>query len=458
MALEGDLRFFALPDILQVISHQQKTGILTVQGEQDILAVSFLRGEIVAADALNQSFEDGLGEVLASQGVMRPDDFQRYSEEHRASGERFSEFLVQRGALSRAQLLLALRVQTYRLLLHVLRWREGEFKFYSGEEVSYEEGMVPIGVEEVLLRSVGDLVGEGTLSGTLPHGFVAYERLSSARPVRVGAAAADVPGIEPDTVWITPDEKTVLDRLDGRSTADEIARGSGLGEYKTLYALFRLLRSGLARPAGEPGYSATEAEPLPAPVATPGPLLGPAPGPKLGPAPGPTPARAPAAPAQPALAAAARPERRLAQALAAVAAAVALAVLAAAFLGPSRMLLPFPGQEGPRAALEKQRRIGRNIVLDRGARTFYLLEGRYPASIEELVGRRLAPERALRDPAGARLTLESEAETYRIHPVERGETASEPGVADSIAGDFLLDPKFFAGLREEVGIPLVLLD
>ncbi len=63
----------------------------------------------------------------------------------------------------------------------MLRWREGEFKFYSGDEVSYEEGMVPIGVEEVLLRSVGDLVGEGTMSGTLPHGFVAYERLLSRR-------------------------------------------------------------------------------------------------------------------------------------------------------------------------------------------------------------------------------------------------------------------------------------
>ena len=77
MALEGDLRLFRLPDILQVISQQQKTGILTVQGDQDILAVSFLRGDIVAADALNQNFETGLGEVLASQGLVRPESLSR---------------------------------------------------------------------------------------------------------------------------------------------------------------------------------------------------------------------------------------------------------------------------------------------------------------------------------------------------------------------------------------------
>ena len=93
MALEGDLSIFRLPDILQVIAQQQKTGILTVQGESDILAVSFHQGKVVAADALNQSFEEMLGEVLASQGVISPERFQRFSEEHArppASGWRTS--------------------------------------------------------------------------------------------------------------------------------------------------------------------------------------------------------------------------------------------------------------------------------------------------------------------------------------------------------------------------------
>jgi len=410
MALEGDLKLFTLPDILQVISHQQKTGILTVQGEQDILAVSFLRGEIVAADALNQSFEDGLGDVLASQGLMRPDEFARYSEEHRASGERFSEFLVQREALSRAQLLNALRVQTYRLLLQVLRWREGEFKFYSGEEVSYEEGMVPISVEEVLLRSIGDLAGEGTLSGTLPHGFVAYERQLVSRPIRVGTRDAEGGKRDGDAIWLSPDEKSVLDQLDGRATADEVARRSGLGEYKTLYALFRLLQVRLAKPVGELGVAA---EPLPEPEPPP-PLPAPATTPERGaPAERSGAAAAGAAPpAAPAVSAAARREQRLAAAMAVAAALAVLAVAASVAWSPIRLLLPFPGETTARQALEKQRRLGRYLAIDRGARTFYLLEGRYPRSLGELVERRLLSPRARRDPSGAPLLLEAQAETY----------------------------------------------
>ena len=42
MAVEGTLDLFKLPEILQLISQQKKTGILTVQGQQDIVAISFL--------------------------------------------------------------------------------------------------------------------------------------------------------------------------------------------------------------------------------------------------------------------------------------------------------------------------------------------------------------------------------------------------------------------------------
>jgi len=40
----------------------------------------------------------------------------------------------------------------------------------------------------------------------------------------------------------------------------------------------------------------------------------------------------------------------------------------------------------------------------------------------------------------------------------KGEPVADLGVAESVAGDFLLDRNFFAGLRDEVGVPLVLLD
>src|SRR5436305_10684307 len=153
MAVEGTLDLFKLPEILQLVSQQRKTGILTVQGQQDIVAISFLNGRIVAADALNQTLEEGLSQILLKEGMISAPDLARAVSEHQASGGRLIDLLVERRYVERSQILEALRLQTYRLLEQLLRWSQGDFKFYSGDEVSYEEGFVPISVEELLINA-----------------------------------------------------------------------------------------------------------------------------------------------------------------------------------------------------------------------------------------------------------------------------------------------------------------
>ncbi|HEV7786612.1 MAG TPA: DUF4388 domain-containing protein, partial [Thermoanaerobaculia bacterium] len=153
MAVEGTLDLFKLPEILQLISQQKKTGILTVQGQQDIVAISFLNGRIVAADALSQTLEEGLAQVLVREGMITASDLHRAAAEHQSAGGRLIDVLVERRYLERAQLLQALRLQTWRLLEQLLRWNEGDFKFYSGDEVSFEEGFNPIPVEELLIHA-----------------------------------------------------------------------------------------------------------------------------------------------------------------------------------------------------------------------------------------------------------------------------------------------------------------
>jgi len=160
VAVEGTLGVFRLPEILQLIAQQGKTGILTVQGPHDMVAISFLRGDIVYADALNQPAEEGLERVLVGDGLVRREDLARAAAEIQAGGGRLIDVLVERQHLSRPELLEALRLQTFRLLEQLLLWQEGDFKFFSGEEVSYEEGFAPIRVQDLLIRSVEDLEGE----------------------------------------------------------------------------------------------------------------------------------------------------------------------------------------------------------------------------------------------------------------------------------------------------------
>lgn len=429
MALEGSLRDLALPEILGMVSRQRRTGILTIQGEEDIVAVSFLGGEVVAADALNQSFEEGLSEVLAGEGLMRPAEFQAVVSATHQQGVRLIDVLVQGEHLDREQLLEALRLQTYQLLVRLLRWRAGEFKFYAGDEVAYEEGFRALPVEEVLIRAARELGPEGPLGGPPPEPAAVYERVPEGEG---GARPAGVHG------GIGPEERLVLERLSGRRPAAELVADTALPEFKLLYVLHRLERSGLIRPCAP---AAVEPPPL---------VL------QEVPEPAPPPALHVAQPAT-----ALPPETRapLAWAGPALAGAFALALAWILVTAPGRLFLPFPWQGAEREGLEKVQRAALYLRLDRAAKTYYLLEGRFPGELERLVDLRLLAPDDLRDPAGRTIAYSSGQTSYQVAPVAGGQAVAELGQTEAVTGNFLLDPDFVE-LPPQVteSPPLVLLD
>lgn len=358
MAVEGSLDLFRLPEILQVISQERKTGILTVQGTEDIVAVSFLQGRIVAADALNATTEEGLGAVLVEEGHVPEDVLRRLAVRSEAEGERLADLLVREGHVEREALLEGMRIQTSRLLTSLLEWRRGEFKFYGGDEVSYEEGFRSIGVDEVLLAAVG----------------ASEERPAGARATPAAEPAPGPPAPRPAT------------RLQ------------------------------------PPGAPAEERRPR------------------------------------------VRPERRDdggRLAAAALGLVAALLVTATTAVAPVAFWLPFPWLEAERAALHGERDLAQLLEIDQAVKSFFLLEGRFPDDLEELISLGLLKPGDLLDSRGRRLAYEPRERRYVIRSIVPG---ASPGDADvfheGIAGDFLLDPDFLAAGRSPSAgePPLVLLD
>jgi hypothetical protein len=416
MAVEGTLDLFKLPEILQLISQQKKTGILTVQGQQDIVAISFLNGRIVAADALSQTLEEGLAQVLVKEGMISASDLHRAAAEHQSSGGRLIDVLVERRYLERAQLLEALRLQTSRLLVQLLRWSEGDFKFYSGDEVSYEEGFDPISVEELLIHAI---------------------QSAPPPPVRPAPAPAAPPAPAPG-----PAPTPIL------------------------------------RPAAAPVAPMVPTAPM-APVVpivpmTPATAASPAPSPRLAARPAPVPPPQPAAPLAPVvpigdeagfrrMKAEPRPAAPLGLPWAgrALAALLALLVVGSLLRVPDSLLIPFPWQERAREALARDQRAALYLKIDRAAKTWFLLKGSFPDRLEELVQAGLLSPADLTDPEGHPLRYAASEESYTLQPVDRGKRGSPvPGTetTEAITGNFLLDPEVLNVPPESQAAPLVLLD
>jgi len=395
MAVEGTLDLFKLPEILQLVSQQKKTGILTVQGQQDIVAISFLNGRIVAADALNQPLEEGLSQILLKEGMISAPDLGRAAAEHQSSGVRLMDLLVERRYIERSQLLEALRLQTYRLLQQLLRWNQGDFKFYSGDEVSYEEGFAPISVEDLLLNSAA----------------FAPEATPAPRPQPVPAPAPPVaPRPQPVPVPAPP--------------------------------------PWTAAPAPRPVL-----EPVP-PVAAPRPVaprIAPAVPPEAAPEPG-GPFRQMKVEARPA------PPRSLGWVGRTLAALLAALVVASLLRVPDALMIPFPWQQREREALVRDQRASLYLKIDRAAKTWFLLKGSFPDRLQDLVAAGLLSSDDLQDPEGRPLRYAAAEESYTLQPLAGGKPVPDAETTDAITGNFLLDPEFLNAPPETTAAPLVLLD
>lgn len=387
MAIEGTLDEFRLPDILQMVAQQGKTGILTIQGESTIVAVSFLGGRVVSADSLEETVEDRLGEVLVREGMLSQASFAEVVEKQRDGEGRLVDLLVDGGYLLRHEVLDSLRLQTTELLRQTLTWERGEFKFYGNDEVSYEEGFQPISVEDLLLSTLGEMDDE--------------------------VAAALAPTVEDEGV-------------------DEVSQ-----------------------PVAEPEMGEVVEMPAPAPRRH-------APEAAAPPSPGRVEVFAPpvAKGGGTAEAAATRARRTVAPTWfpPTVGLALAAALVVAAILSPGAFLLPLSWQQGERLALQSVQRQTTFGAVDRAAKTYFLIENRFPDDLDRLVELSLLAPQDRFGPTGVRLELTPRDDSYELRPASRDELIQEVASVEAITGDFLLDPEFFDDTAGGARQPLVLLD
>jgi hypothetical protein len=395
MAVEGTLDLFKLPEILQLISQQKKTGILTVQGQQDIVAISFLNGRIVAADALSQTLEEGLAQVLVKEGMITAYDLHRAAAEHQSAGGRLIDVLVERRYLERAQLLQALRLQTWRLLEQLLRWSEGDFKFYSGDEVSFEEGFNPIAVEELLIHAAPAPSGPGPVPAT--HPVPAPPPAPAPAPVLRAVPAPAAP------LLAVPDP-----RFASRPAPAASPPAAGLPPIPPLTVV----------PSGEETGQFRQMRVEPRPAAPLGVPWG---------------------------------GRALALLL-------ALVVVGALWRVPDSLMVPFSWQARERTALARDQRAALYLKIDRAAKTWFLLKGSFPDRLEDLVQAALLSPADLRDPEGHPLRYTASEESYTLQPMDGGKPVPGTEATEAITGNFLLDPEVLNVAPESQASPLVLLD
>lgn len=241
----GDLRDTSTAALLRRFADEKATGCLRIDQHGTRAAVWLRGGAVYTATApmartrlgdrlvgAQHLTGDQLGAALSEQQRQRP-------------APRLGELLIAKGIIDRETLRAVVREQIADSVAAALSWTSGTWSFNTAEEVA----------EDVTLdMSVENLVMEG--ARRLEEWEVIRARVGSLE------AVVDFVGRGHEAeLALTPDEWSMLTRIDGASSIREIAEGAGYGQFEAARIIYGLLTAGVVALLDEAGDGPQPEEP-----------------------------------------------------------------------------------------------------------------------------------------------------------------------------------------------------
>jgi hypothetical protein len=164
MSLCGTLQDLPIPDLLQMIAANRKTGRLVLTRRDGHGVIAFRNGKIIYA--ASNSVRETLGNILLHERLITESTLlEALERQSRAAQEkRLGQVLVEMGALDEARMEHVVRGQTQRVVSEFLRWKSGFAKFellqipdHGEVEVDARDFLLAAGLnaDELLLGILG---------------------------------------------------------------------------------------------------------------------------------------------------------------------------------------------------------------------------------------------------------------------------------------------------------------
>jgi hypothetical protein len=230
MALQGNLDDFSLPEILQLIAVQQKSGVLKLTAAEEVAVIFFESGRIVSTRDRRRHARDPLKPFLVQTGRLTEPQLRQIETIETESRRELTDILLSGNYLTSEGLQHAIEEQIQNTLHELLTWKSGSYHF-SGDARTVPKFAVNVrlNTEGLLMESMRRI-----------DEIVRYrEMLSSPAMVLRPRALAMSPKD------MTHQEQRVLPLVDGLKPLRDIVVQSKLVEFDVYEALHHLFELGV---------------------------------------------------------------------------------------------------------------------------------------------------------------------------------------------------------------------
>ena len=229
MSLKGTLDSFQLGSLLQLLSNDQKTGVLRITDHQNEAMIYMKDGTIVYASSSKK--EHQLGRILITDGIVSEHALKKGLETAKKKKQKIGKTLIQEGYLSLETLKEVLHHQVKEILCSLFFWKAGRFEF-----------------EEKALRMDANLV---TKMNTLEIVLEASRRIDEWSLIKSEIENDELifkiceKAQQKSEVNLNKNEWRILSLIDGRRTVRQIIKKSGCDDFSAFKSLCSLQLSGL---------------------------------------------------------------------------------------------------------------------------------------------------------------------------------------------------------------------
>jgi len=254
MALAGTLKDFGLPDIVQLIGLQRKTGTLHLKTQGESVKVIFEGGNIVAAESSIARPSDRIGNALVMQGAITQEQLDQALAVQKQTMQRLGHVLIAEKIVAEDHLRKAVEAQLFQVVFRLFRWREGDYNFETQATVDYERtGAVSLGADFVLMEGIRMVDEWPIIERRIPSMASVFKRVVDPSQVQAKGGQEENPeGLDgilgsmgssggSGKLALSGDELLVFNAVDGKRSCQQIVESTPLHDFAVCRTLLDLM-------------------------------------------------------------------------------------------------------------------------------------------------------------------------------------------------------------------------
>ncbi len=231
MALAGNIQEFGLADIFQIVSLQQKTGELIVEGSEGKVTILLEKGFIVGADATFRPVEERVQQSLLRSGKINKFQLKKATENQKKTLQPLWTVLAELGDVNPKTIRNVLSQQIHETVYHLLRWTEGKYRFEPKKSLEYDQQLIsPINTEFLVMEGF-----------RITDEWAEIERVITSFALVV----KQTPGPHSSLDDLSEAEAKVFTVLETEQTIQDVIDTCQLGEFDTCQHIYELMQKNL---------------------------------------------------------------------------------------------------------------------------------------------------------------------------------------------------------------------